>query len=651
MEERLSPDGNTTFVILGNRIRLSTLIIVLSSLFFIPLVGSLFHPGPPVNSDIGVHYSAIKCIYDSGQWSVPTAWCAHGQAGLARFQRYGVVHAYVTLLLAMFLPFEIAFKFMMVLGFLILPIVAYFFLSRLGHPLAGAVAYALLLLEPGGQMWGGYQLHFVITGFINSMATGLSLLTIMCLLWMLEHPTPKRISTTSLVTAIYFLTHPGSALWLPIAGVPIGILYWEEIKENWKILLSYPLLFLGFISFWLIPALYKSSYFNPPGLVGFISFQTLSEGFSQLDRSQILLLIIGILCGVYTILCEMREVKLIGGILFAILVTWIFAHFLPGFFYFHYFLIDRSFYEFRTYIILATAITLTWLFPRSCPYSKRHITYICLTLITSLIVVFYFTDLPLKSQIHTGEEIEPVLIPIFHLLDHAKGRVIAENTYFDTGNKLHYTQPWALSAVYSYKEFLGNSDFWYTKDDYSLAYDRTLFYRDIRNYSSAELNDTLQKLNVQYIWVYSPFMINHLKWIYSVDWDLQQELMTGVIYKIPGDYSFISFPGGQLSQTNYQTRFASSYVESTSGGVVYFKVRAWPNWKATLDGRALAVKKGAMGLMEVEVPPGKHQIQFTYRLIWIDWIGYIITLIGLFSTGYWIYSSQLHSTLDNTNKQ
>ena len=534
IEERSFLDGNLTLAIWGNRIRLSSLIIVLSSLAFVPLVGPLFHSGPPINSDIGVHYSAIKCIYDSEQWSVPTAWCAHGQAGLARFQRYGVVHAYLTLFLALFLPFEIAFKVMMVLGFLMLPIAAYFFLRRFGYPLAGAVAYALLLLEPGGQMWGGYGLHFVITGFINSTATGLSLLTIMCVIWMLEKVTPKRIATTSMVTAIYFLTHPGSALWLPLAGVPISILYWKEIKEHWKILLYYPLIFLGIISFWLIPALSKSGYFNPPGIGGqIISENNIAGALIKLATSQLRFIILMIVSVVILSFNKRKEMRLISWIPISIIAVMALAYFFPDFIYFSYFTLDRVMYELRTYGILCVVMLFFGGLKTKATKRQLIISAVGAILIIFLLYKFYMIDLRLSDQIHTGKEVENILVPIYKIMDRAQGRIIAENTYFHANHALNLTQPWALSAAYSDKEFLGNSDFWYTKDDYSLMYDNHLFGINVLKMSNLELQQILWKMNVQYVWAYSPWLINRLNGAIPVQFDLLSGLKNGAIYETP----------------------------------------------------------------------------------------------------------------------
>lgn len=132
------------------RFPISVLIVFASTIAFLWLVLPLFDPGPPINSDIGVHYSAIACYIKGDQWNLQTAWCNHGQVGLARFSRYAVVHAYITVFLSWFMPLEIAFKVMMVLGFLLLPTVSYFFLSWLGYPLAGAIAFTIFSFEPGG---------------------------------------------------------------------------------------------------------------------------------------------------------------------------------------------------------------------------------------------------------------------------------------------------------------------------------------------------------------------------------------------------------------------------------------------------------------------------------------------------------------------
>ena len=51
-----------------------------------------------------------------------------------------------------------------------------------------------------------------------------------------------------------------------------------------------------------------------------------------------------------------------------------------------------------------------------------------------------------------------------------------------------------------------------------------------------------------------------------------------------------------------------------AGGTVLLPRLAWPGYSASVDGSALEVRKGAAGLLEVVVPPGRQRIDIEFRL-------------------------------------
>lgn len=631
--------NNDILVKAGSRlIPLSLFILILASLFFIPQLFPLFKPGPPINSDIGVHYSLAACLHKTNQWPLPTSWCTHGQAGLARLQRYALLNQWITSFIALVFPLDISFKLTMVLLFLMLPIGAYALLKWIGYPLAGSLAFALFLFEPGGKLWGGYALHFVITGFISNAAASFSPLTILSIIWMLSHPKPIRVVIASIVASLHFLAHPGGFMWLPIAGIPIIIFYRFEVKENWKRLLFFPLLLAFFLSFWWIPALFKSSYFLLPGIGGqFITEPTISKHLLALSTAQLRFIIVGILSSLYlSIFGKKRDVRIIAAIPSIIALVWIINFVYPGFWYFKYFMIDRSAYEIRTFLFLSTALVLGGHHPKKLSGNEIPSLMIGIIIACAFIVPFHSQEAQWSKNVFTGNDIERSIIPAFRIFDTAQGRILAENTYLAFPGTINISQFWSLSAAYSDKEFLGNSDFWYTADDYSSFYKGFLFYKNLSNYSDDELFHLFSSLNVEYIVVFSPQARKRFSNIPSSQWDAQFSHSDVELYRTRIDHSYLSFPNGSLDKMQYNQTRALAHADSDNGGILFFKVRQWPNWKAWIDGTQTPVRKGAFGLMEIDVPPGSHDIQFEYGLIFIDILGYIVTLAGIVIAMYWV---------------
>jgi len=62
-----------------------------------------------------------------------------------------------------------------------------------------------------------------------------------------------------------------------------------------------------------------------------------------------------------------------------------------------------------------------------------------------------------------------------------------------------------------------------------------------------------------------------------------------------------------------------------------------PNWKATVDGAPVAVRKVETAFRGVPLPAGKHTVQFTYRPktltagIWVSFAALLLTAAAVFA--------------------
>jgi hypothetical protein len=52
---------------------------------------------------------------------------------------------------------------------------------------------------------------------------------------------------------------------------------------------------------------------------------------------------------------------------------------------------------------------------------------------------------------------------------------------------------------------------------------------------------------------------------------------------------------------------------SSAGGFLVWSQAYYPGWQATIDGRPAEVERTDLHLQGVEVPPGRHQVEFSFH--------------------------------------
>lgn len=76
-------------------------------------------------------------------------------------------------------------------------------------------------------------------------------------------------------------------------------------------------------------------------------------------------------------------------------------------------------------------------------------------------------------------------------------------------------------------------------------------------------------------------------------------------------------------------------VNSEKGGLLTFSENGYPGWRATLDGRPVAIEPWKIAFQAVQVPPGQHTVEFIYRERLLP-LGAAISLSSLALLGWWI---------------
>ena len=85
---------------------------------------------------------------------------------------------------------------------------------------------------------------------------------------------------------------------------------------------------------------------------------------------------------------------------------------------------------------------------------------------------------------------------------------------------------------------------------------------------------------------------------------------------------------GQVRIMNYENNSVRCAVEAGGKGYLVLVDSYYPGWSATLDGSPVAIRRANYAFRAVEVPPGKHVVEFRYRP-WSFYLGFLLSGLTL----------------------
>jgi len=195
---------------------------------------------------------------------------------------------------------------------------------------------------------------------------------------------------------------------------------------------------------------------------------------------------------------------------------------------------------------------------------------------------------------------------------------------------LSISHPWSMSPAFSSKELIGTGDNLYNKDDFSNTQVHHFMNGTLNTWADEPWLDFLKELNIEYAIVYTQTYKERLDAISGVTLVSNNTYLPYAIYTFPFSPSWFFASKGNIISQEYSVTSGSVKVNIFEDSPVRFRVRHWLNWKATIDGKSTPTYRGKMGLTEINVPKGNHEIRFFYDpLIWIDWAGILISIIGV----------------------
>lgn len=582
----------------------------------------LFQPGYLLNYEHPLHQGLLVCAHRSPIWSLPAVWCDHLMAGVAPFQIYPIPFYMLVLSLMKVFSLAVAYKAGLVMAWLSIPLAVGAAISLTGRPLAGAIAASFLLLEHGARDSSGIE-FLVLAGSAFNQALGFAFLvtTLICLEWYFRCPNHRRFTLLCVTTAIYFLVHPTTFLFFPI---PLTIMMWHHRKEAWRqryYLMAYPLIVVFLAGFWLLPFLSNGvlQFFNlHPG--GGPQFMESMNTFLIKPMNPVLLLV-----GVMGIvrLTKKGEWPLTLVPVFSVLVILInvLYSFFPSFGGFQLMQANRLLALLRICILIGASILLS---DGILGVKKRGV----LIRMASLLAIIYLIASMGGSLKEKRADI--AVLPIEFdpsgsgpYNSDMKGRILIEETYGQSVGFSNMTSFWGLSPVILNIPAI-NQVISYPNIPYAGTAGGFLLGTPITKYSRERLLNTLELLNVQYVLAGSPNYLTTLSFLQPVktlfSWQLFRNNATPL--------GWFRIVNGRVIQEKYTSEEAWAIIENKEASRLLFKTRYWPNWKASIDEKETVVYKNSLEFMEVDVPSGQHIVKFKYELKWLDYLGWMLSLLG-----------------------
>ena len=616
---------------------LSILIIALALAAAAASIRPLFQEGYLMNFDHPVHQGVIKCAMENPSWILTPTWCSFLQAGLPPFQSHPALFYHFVILLSSMIDFSLAYKVALILVLIAMPCLAAWILHRKGHSLAGAFAFALILLDHGSQDMTGIDFTIVGgSGFNQLMGYALFVAVLYYSTIVFEKPTRWRFSILALLTSAYFLAHPTtSLLYIPIF-ITLLIIYRESVKKKTWLFVLYPLIVLLTVSYFLLPMLVNLSSNDSGGLILGITSPWEAVYWKILVSMNSLAFIGGIIGIVLIGSSGWSSLWGIPALAAGIFAAWINYPVLSWIHLLDYSQFHRSVGIMHILILIGCAYTLEWAIRRASSLDRvRGLALAAIALLAFGAVIGDQYSVTSERAGYIVTSSQPLFQPLFSTmsgLNTTRGRVLYEETYGQTTYPVNLSAAWGIGPLYTTSDLihpmLRSLQFPYAgTKDYQIQNQR------IESLTRQDLLSVLEDWNIQYIVTGSGPYRSAFRFL-----PVHKTIGPFVVYEntaTPVDYFRIG--KGKVLSSDYRKTYAKAQVESDEFTNVIFKVRYWHNWEARIDGVPTEIQKSRQHLMIISVPEGKHVIEFEYGPRWWDYLGYWLTLAGLAVVAWWLF--------------
>ena len=618
------------------------LIMILAALISaMVLIAPLFKPGYLMNFNHGLRQGLLRCYLDGPVWSLPATWCSFLQAGIAPFQANPILFSHIVLLFHTMASLEMAYKLSLVLVWFSLPGVVAFILYRKGHPLMAAAACILLLFQHGVQDTTGLE-FFLLVESDAGQVLGFALMaaTLALAIPFFQHPSRQRLAWLGIITALYLVAHPTTFMLFTPVLIALAVLHRDQVRLHAGKMVLYPLLVFLLSSYFILPVL-ANLQSNDPGGVGVGVSSPWQLAYEKIIASlNPVLLVLGVVGLVLLGSIGKSDLWAIPALAGGILGAWICFPIISAIHIFDYAQFPRTIGMMHALILIGCAYTIEWgllksLSLKSLPAgSKKGLAIFAVVLFGFGVLAGteYLTTAGRTTNIVTSSH--PLFHPLFETLsglNTTKGRILLEETYGQTTYPINLTTAWGIGPFFTQSDLIHPLLRFY-KFPYAGTKDYQIQNLRVEMMGKADYIALLEDWNIAYVVAGSGPYRSAFRFL-----PVEKSVGPLVVYKnteTPVDY--FRMGKGRVVSSDYRKTDAGAVVTADEFTNLMFKVRYWNNWQATVDGLSAEIQPSARNLMMVTVPQGTHVIRFTYGMRWWDYLGWLLTAIGVVCVLYFV---------------
>ncbi len=596
------------------------IILAISTLLGIYFVSPLAKNGVLVNIDHSSHYSRIACLANS-EMLAPSNWCPEWQAGFPTSSYYYPIIDTLVVLLSKIIGFSAAYKFFVVLALFIPAFGAYLLLRVTGRKLAGAFAYALVLLNPGSWHIGGFEEVFLVGMWPQVLSSGFFLMSVALFIDFFKNPSKKKLVIAAASTV--FMTHPFTLVASGMVFSLLVLLQWNESKKKIKWLAAFFSLVFLFNAYYSIPLALNLADLMPKDSSKSMDFFHFKAYLW--DKISWHILLTALLGMFVAFLSKSREKTPFLIYSTSILMNFAlsFVKFLDG----PWFIGIRMETFVAPVIFMYSALFFEFISTLSIKHQRKKFS---LGLVLALIL-FTVSIVPMAKQTHIfsksmllipEDELSSLYGPLRHL---PEGRILIEETLYNSGQTfLSFTHLHLLVSVYSGKEMVGLPFFYPVNRRLITTEQGQLFGKKLTEYSSDELNYTLSHNNIRYVLAHTPWYISFFDNI-----SLSKNPL-GPFYVFETNISpgYFEIDGGNVLSQRYEGIYGKADVLMDREGTLAMKVNPFSNWKAFVDGVPVKIST-CDWIICVNLEPGEHSVEFKYGYNWANYVGYLLSIFAI----------------------
>ncbi|MBI4144485.1 hypothetical protein HY486_04520 [Candidatus Woesearchaeota archaeon] len=597
---------------------ISYAIVILASILSVISVLPLFNSGIPMNIDSPCHYLRSWCVANVDS-SVPNNWCNFWQAGVPVSQYYYPLVDFLTAFIGKFIGLVLSYKLFLVLTLFAQPVGAYVLLRSLGHELAAGFAFALLVLNPGSWHFAGFEEVFLVGLSPYVLSIGFWLLGMASFLYFLRSPSFKSLVLAVIPTL--FITHPMTLIFAAVSYVFLAVVHYKQLLAHRKLVFLFAFSVLIINAYYIIPFLLKLELF-PRAIGGWIDWNDfLAYVWSRVP----FLLWVFAFAGLLFMNKQLRFLSVLVGF-------WTIVNLLPRQSWHDYLIGIRFGAILAPFVFISASVV----FERLAKIRK----YAPLFLLVSLLVFTPFVwkffsksrDLG-KSILLSEHEVFSSQKEAYKFLSLKEGRVLAEETLYNANDARAFTHSNCILPVVSGKELIGSGLILFPRNrtvmDIGISsMAKNLFHRPFSDYNVSDVLEILQDYNIRWIVVHTNVWFDYFKNFAIAQYGFGS---VGVL-EMPVNNSWFK-ANGQILSEKYEGMKAEAAVVLNNSSQVILKTHYYPNWKAFVDN--LPVKSfDCNGLLCAQVPAGSHSVLFVYKTQFSEWLGYLLSLLGIVLIGW-----------------